>query len=206
MRILAHMAREKKIPSVLEAFLDIDKRHHEVNYLITDYDPFSEHIRDETLQITEYGRANIAYKMEAARKTALVMGYDGIFNVEDDNVVPKDALLKLIETEKDLICGVYRYRPSRKPHTPLMPEKRYNRSNFDDSDLDKGTLEAFLIPWGCTLFKRPVLETVPFTQGLDGAYCGKCRDKEIKRWVCMDVHVGHIDVAPDGSMVEIKVL
>jgi len=205
MRVLAHMAAEKRISQVFEAFLDVDKGEHEVNYLITDYEPFTKNLRDETLQITEYGRTNLAYKMEVARKTALTMGYDAIFNVEDDNVVPKNALVKLIEADKDLICGVYRYRPSRKPNIPLMPEKRYNRDNFDDSDLDKGVLNAFLIPWGCTLFRRNVLKKVKFPVGLDGHYCDACRDAGIDRWVHMDVRVGHIDVAPDGSMIEIKV-
>jgi len=205
MKVLAHMALEKRIPGVMEAFLGIDKGEHEVNYLITAYDPFTEDLRDDTLQITQCGRVNIAYKMETARKIALKLGYDCIFNVEDDNIVPKNALLDLIAAEKDLICGVYRYRPSRKPNTPLMPEKRRTRYNFTDEDLDKGTLNAFLIPWGCTLFKKNVLERIPFTPGLDGAYNSACRDANINRWVCMDVKVGHVDVAPDGSMIEIKV-
>ena len=199
------MAMEKQIPSVINAFLGIDKGEHEVNYLLTAYDPFTEDIRDETLQVTQCGRVNIAYKMEAARKTALHLQYDCIFNVEDDNVIPKNAMLRLIEAEKDFICGLYRYRPSRKPNTPLMPEKGMSRINFEAYDIDTGVQEAFLLPWGCTLFKRNVLEKITFTPGLDGDYNRKCRENGIDRWVHTDVHVGHIDIAPDGSMIEVKV-
>lgn len=199
------MAKEKYIPEVIEAFLGIDKDEHEINYLITDYDPFTENVRDSTLQISREGRVNIAYKMEAARAIALKMNYDGIFNVEDDNLIPKDALLRLIDTDKSLVCGMYRYRISSRINTPLMPEKGSSRINFEDRDLNTGVREAFLIPWGCTLFKREVLAKIPFTPGLDGGYNKLCRESGISRWACTGLHVGHFDVASDGSKVEIKV-
>jgi len=205
MKILAHMAKEKNIPEVIDAFLNVYKGEHEVDYLITTYDPFTEDVRDETLQMSRFGRVSLAYKMETARKIALKMSYDCMFNVEDDNLIPKDALLKLLAADKDLICGIYRYRPSCKRKMPLMPEKNSLRENFTNDDLDKGVLEAYLIPWGCTIFKRSILETVPFTPNLDGSYNKMCQAASISRWVCMDVKVGHFDTASDGSMVEIKV-
>lgn len=204
MRVLAHMAKEKHILPVLEAFLAFDKGLHEINYLITDFEPFEDK-RDDTLHINEYGRVNLAYKMEAARATAIKMNYDYIFNVEDDNLIPEDAFLKLLDSEKSLISGMYRYRPSQRVNTPLMPETFESRKNFKDSDLLTGVQPAFLIPWGCTLFAKEVFEKVAFSPGLDGDYNRRCRENNISRWVHTDLHVGHFDVDAEGGILEIKV-
>jgi len=204
-RILAHMAKIKYIPEVIEAFLNCDKGDHEVNYLITDYNPFKDDLYDLSLQMSLRGRTNIAYKMEAARSIALKNNYQAIFNVEDDNLIPKDALLKLVASDKNLISGMYRYRVSRKPHTPLMPEKEKSRLNFKDEDLNTGVREAYLIPWGCTLFKRDILKRFSFTPELDGGYMKTIREAGVKAWVETSVHVGHYDVASDGSMIRTDV-
>lgn len=205
MRILAHMAKEKHIVKVLDLFLNIDKGEHEVDYLMTTFGPFKANMRSESLQVTQFGMVNIAYKMETARKVALTMHYDYLFNVEDDNTVPEDALLKLLEAGKDCICGLYRYRPSKKPNTPLMPELDVERHNFAKSDINTGVRKAHLIPWGCTLFSRRTLEKIAFSPGLDGRHTKLCEEAGIDRWVHTDVHVGHIDIASDGSMLEVKV-
>ncbi len=201
-KILAHMPIRKYISDVINAFLRIDKGLHEVNYLISAYDLNSNPMQGRS--VTMEGRKNIVYKMETAKRIATNEGYDYLFNVEDDNIIPPNALLDLLTSGKDLISGIYRYRPSKKPNSPLMAEA-ITKANFADSDLDKGVLPAHLIPWGCTLFARNVFMKMPFTVGLDGDYITECEKKGIKRWVNMGVKVGHIDVAKDGSMVEIKI-
>lgn len=189
---------------VVGAFLSVNKGSHEVNYLLSIFNPHSTLTdKQELKHISPGGRDNIVYKMESARRIAISEGYDYLFNVEHDNLIPAHALIDLIVSGKDLISGIYRYRPSRKPETPLMPEKTQG-VNFIDADLDKGVMPAHLIPWGCTLFSRKVFTQMPFTVGLDGDYTTKCEKEGIKRWVHTGVRVSHIDMAEDGNIVEIK--
>jgi len=203
MKILAHMPVYIFMQDVVDAFRAVDKGSHEVNYLISS-SPHPESINKQELKhISPEGRKNLIYKMEAARRIAITENYDYLFNVEHDNVIPKNALAVLAATGKDLISGIYRYRPSRKPDTPLMPEKKKGVC-FEDSDLDTGVQPAHLIPWGCTLFSRDVFTQMAFTIGLDGEYTIKCEKTGIKRWVHTGVRVSHIDMAEDGSMIEIK--
>lgn len=203
-KILAHMPIYIFMQDVVDAFLSVDKGSHEVNYLLSMYDPLPTLTdKQELKHISPEGRDNIVYKMESARRIAMAEGYDYLFNVEHDNVIPGHALTDLVASGKELISGIYRYRPSRKPETPLMPEKTQG-VNFVDADLDRGVMSAHLIPWGCTLFSRDVLRLLPFTSGLDGDYTTQCEKMGVKRWVHTGVRVSHMDMIGDGSMVEIR--
>ena len=200
-KILAHCPVHFFMQNVVDAFLSVDKGPHEVNYLISVYDPYANPMSGQS--ITMEGRKNLIYKMEAARRIAITENYDYLFNVEHDNLIPKNALVDLVASGKNLISGIYRYRASKKPSMPLMPEK-ISHANFVDSDLDTEVQPAHLIPWGCTLFARSVLMKMPFAVGLDGDYTTQCEKAGIKRWCHTGVRVSHIDKAKDGSMVEIK--
>lgn len=205
MKILAHIPIHIFMQDVVNAFLSIDRGSHEVNYLISIFNPHPTLTdKQELKHISPEGRKNLIYKMESARRIAMAEGYDYLFNVEHDNVIPDHALTDLVASGKDLISGIYRYRASRKPGTPLMPEKTKGVC-FEDQDLDIGVQPAHLIPWGCTLFSRDVLRLLPFTTGLDGDYTTQCEKMGIKRWVHTGVRVSHMDMIEDGSMVEIKV-
>lgn len=204
MKILAHIPIHILMQSVVDAFLSVDKGSHEVNYLISMYDPHPTLTdKQELKHISEGGRDNIVYKMESARRIAIAENYDYLFSVEHDNLIPKNALVELVASGKDLISGMYRYRASRKPDIPLMPEKSKGVC-FVDADLDTGVQPAYLIPWGCTLFGRDVFTRMPFTRGLDGDYTTECEKAGVKRWVHTGVRVSHIDMIEDESMIEIK--
>lgn len=204
MKILAHMPVYFFMQDVVNAFLAMNKGFHEVNYLISFSSLCLASINKQELRhISPEGRRNLVYKMESARRIAITEGYDYLFNVEHDNLVPENALVDLVDSGKDLISGIYRYRPSRKLDTPLMPEKKKGVC-FEDSDLDTGVQSAYLIPWGCTLFSRDVFTQMPFTIGLDGDYTSQCEKAGIKRWVHTGVKVSHIDITEDGDMIEVK--
>jgi hypothetical protein len=203
-KILAHMPIHIFMQAVVDAFLSIDRGSHEVNYLLSIFNPYPTLTdKQELKHISPGGRENIIYKMESARRIAITEGYDYLFNVEHDNLIPPHALVDLVSSGKDLISGIYRYRPSRKPDTPLMPEKTKGVC-FKDEDLDTDVQSAHLIPWGCTLFSRKVFTQMPFTVGLDGDHTAQCEKMGIKRWVHTGARVSHVDMAEDGSMVEIK--
>lgn len=203
-KILAHMTVHVFMQSAVDAFLAMDRGLHGVNFLISAYDPLPTLTdKQEMKNISTSGRDNIIYKMESARRIVMTEKYDYFFNVEQDNVIPHGALIDLVDSGKDLISGIYRYRPTRKPDTPLMPEKRKGVC-FEDTDLDSGVQPAHLIPWGCTLFSRSVFSSIAFDVGLDGNYTVKCEKMGVNRWVHTSVRVGHLDMDKDGNMVEIK--
>ena len=203
-KILAHMPVHIFMQDAVEAFLSVDGKSHEVNHLLSMFDPHPTLTdKQEIKHISEGGRKNLIYKMESARRIAIAEGYEYLLNVEQDNVIPAHALVDLVASGKDLISGIYRYRPSRKPNMPLMPEKRKG-VNFVDADLNTGVQAAYLIPWGCTLFSRNVFTQMPFTIGLDGDYTTQCEKAGIQRWVHTGVRVSHMDMTKDGNMIEIK--
>jgi hypothetical protein len=126
--------------------------------------------------------------MERIRRIAINEEFDYIFNVEHDNIVPRDALLRLLADGKPIVGGIYRYRPSRNAKVPLM----YAPLAGQDIPTE-GLQQVKLVPWGCTLFSRDVFTKIPFVEGLDGAYTEACEKAGIERWIDFEVKVGHID-------------
>ena len=197
-KILAHMPRRnwpekyKKVKEYLkraiDAFLKIDIGNNKVSFLVADNDTYSTKVGGI---MDMYGIFNLVFKMENARHIALEQGYDYLFNVEHDNVVPKNALLHLLQWEKDVVGGLYRYRGSRAKGSPIMPD--FVGVSAPTALLDKGLFPARLVPWGCTLFSKKALATVSFRDGLDGRYAIDCRKEGIKQWVDWDLRVKHLD-------------
>jgi len=54
---------------------------------------------------------NLTIKNELARRMCLAGGYDYLFIVEDDIVLPDDALIKLLEVNKPVVTALHRGRP-----------------------------------------------------------------------------------------------
>ena len=58
--------------------------------------------------------APTSYCIDASRNMivehALEIGYDYILWVDSDMIVPKDTLLKLLATDKDIVCGACSYK------------------------------------------------------------------------------------------------
>src|SRR5690349_15787457 len=53
---------------------------------------------------------NIVYNYRKIQAAFLAGGYDALWIVEDDLVVPPDALEKLLAVEADVVYGVYTFR------------------------------------------------------------------------------------------------
>lgn len=115
------------------------------------------------------GRDVICDKYNAARERALSGGYDAMFTVESDMIIPPDALMKLWLTGADVAYGCYAFR--RKPfdwnvYSVLFDDKLagYPLSNVPErAKLDWGSVvDVDGIGLGCTLIKRHVLESYPF--------------------------------------------
>lgn len=118
--------------------------------------------------------ADLCAKHNQARDMALDGGYDALFFVEADMVIPPDALRKLVALDVPVAYSLY---VSRHPKhewlalTRLMPTEHEYVS--DDPDYAKhwfgdGTqaVETCGAGMGCTLIRRDVLERLAFR--LDG--------------------------------------
>lgn len=91
------------------------------------------------------GWENIISGLNLAREFALLNGYDYMFTMEDDVIVPEDAIIRLLSWKKDIVCSAYKLKNSK-----------YSPGLF------KGLIKVNFVTFGCTLISRKVLEKVEF--------------------------------------------
>jgi len=93
------------------------------------------------------GWENMIMGLNLAREFALVNGYDYMFTIEDDMIVPEDVIIRLLSWKKDVVCSAYRLKGGKGKYYP---------------GLFKGLIEVEFVTFGCTLISRNVLEKVKF--------------------------------------------
>ena len=102
-----------------------------------------------------YGAAQVRNDLA---KQALAEDYDYLFSIDSDTIVPRDALLLLMEGEPDVALGVYRYKNEQTGDAPFFKE--------DDSKLVFADIPAERFPikaggLGCSLISTAVLRKLP---------------------------------------------
>ncbi len=127
------------------------------------------HYQREGDDPTAHRWVNVTAKYRLAREMSLNGGYDALFCVEDDIVVPPDALLKLIAADADIAYGLVTWR--REPHCwSAAYVTGPGESDHITFDMDMNKARA---AWGrvidvigcglfCTLIRRNVLEALDF--------------------------------------------
>jgi len=95
-------------------------------------------------------------------KKAIDEGYDYIFFVDDDDIIPRNALVQLIHHKADIVGGFY-YRK----YTPLESvgmhfNKEGNPSSIDDYKIGDIIHDTLVLPMGCTLIKTEVFKKIDF--------------------------------------------
>lgn len=114
-------------------------------------------------------------KYNRAREQALSGGYDALFCVEADMLIPPDALAKLVSVGADVAYGLYCWRHD--PATGMWsaypvvgPTKGYSLSHIKDEARACWGRVAIVngVGLGCTLIRRRVLEAVPFRHAEGG--------------------------------------
>lgn len=112
---------------------------------------------------------NITYKYNTARKMALDGGYDALFTVEADMILPPLALERMTRIEADVVYGLYVSRHGKHPwlaFSRVTPEIRGSKSFDEYPDLMQAAwgraVETVGVGMGCTLIWRHVLEAIPF--------------------------------------------
>lgn len=105
----------------------------------------------------------VADAQNFAVRKALDEGYDYIFFVEDDNVIPRNALVQLMSHKADIVGGFYyrKYYPLESAGMHYVDEEGRPGpiENFKIGDVIHNTL---VLPMGCTLIKVDVFRNVEY--------------------------------------------
>lgn len=109
----------------------------------------------------------ILHKYQRLRTTFLAGQYDALLTIEYDNIVPSDALIRLIAIDADVSHGLYCNR--RKPflwlasiETTLQRGISYARNEATAQAAWGNVIETQGIGLGCTLIRRHVMERIEF--------------------------------------------
>lgn len=136
---------------------------------------------------------------------ALEHGATHILFLDDDVIVPKDIIAKLIRHDKDIVTGLYLLRNF--PHKPIIfsyaDEKGACTHRFIAPDEPEGLIPIINCGLGCCLIKIEVFQTMPrpwITLGElekdhwcdDIAFFNRARDYGFSLFCDLSVRVGHI--------------
>lgn len=146
-----------------------------------------------------------SYSIDVSRlvisKYAQENKYDYVMWVDSDCIVPKNALVKLLEADKDIIAGVYRHKILG---SQTVVAKRFTNSKKETymdllrSDMKNGVIEVDAFGFGCCLMKVSVLEKIEFPwfvyttdMGEDVYFCRKAQNAGYKLYLHTDILCGH---------------
>lgn len=116
------------------------------------------------------GRHNICHNYNKARRFVLDNGYDYLFTVEADMIIPPDALTRLLDVCEnqggDVAYGLYCFRNTSTWSAWTELTMDHGRSIKKDPQAAKAAwgkvIDVAGVGLGCTLIKRKVLEAIPF--------------------------------------------
>lgn len=124
---------------------------------------------DATEAMSKQGKFKVVTaKYNHGRDMLLAGDYDAIATIEDDMIVPPDALIKLWDTGADIAYGLYCWRHQGFHKWSAYTEigDRHGVALSDDPEAAKAAwgsvIEVQGIGNGCTLIRRHVLEAMPF--------------------------------------------
>jgi len=133
--------------------------------------------------------------------------YDYLFSVDSDIILPKDTLRKMIESDKDIITGLYIQRiPGTHTVEVYMVNPNGGMSNIPYEMLSKynGPVEVAGCGFGCVLVKGEVFRKMEYphfyyksaldhrnTVSEDVYFCKKARDLGFKVWADTTIKCDH---------------
>ncbi len=138
---------------------------------------------------------------------ALKHGYDYLFSVDSDIVLPSDALEKMLSHDRDIVTGMYIQRiPGTHTLEVYGVTPGNGRAQIPYKLLkDRGLVEVAGCGFGCVLIKRRVLEGVPkphfvYREALDHKntvsedvyFCMKATDNNYTIWVDTSIKCDHV--------------
>jgi hypothetical protein len=144
--------------------------------------------------------SNVQLNYEKMRQVVLSQGYDKAWIVEEDMVIPGDALERLLETDAEVVTGLYVQRHGYAPNIHLGAVKvaswPFIQSHWGETiDVAGGCL-------GCVMIDRSVLEDFSFIldepgSGPDVPFMRHCVAKNIDVRARLDLVCGHATMSGD---------
>lgn len=142
---------------------------------------------------------DLADKLNAAAEMVMLHGYDALFIIEYDMVVPEDALVKLASVDADVVYGLYCLRTTTTHQWLVARELDEDRvtwvSNVELAGSWGKVVESVGLGTGCTLIKREALKKLVFRAGRfapDWYLALDAQDYGMKQAHHLGVACGHI--------------
>lgn len=151
------------------------------------------------------------YNVEQVRNLivhyTLECGYDYLFSVDSDIVLPKDSLTKMIEHDKDMVCGIYIQRIPGTHTIEVYGVPEGGGMTHIPYELieGQGLVEVAGCGFGCVLVKRAVMQTIQYphfvyksaidhknTVSEDVYFCMQARDHGFRIWCDTSILCDHI--------------
>ena len=160
MKILAFVPASRTYALSIDSIFRLDWGEHDV-MLVYEFGSDSSANRWE----------NVTRKYQKARQMMLDGGYDALLTLEDDIIVPEDALLRLVDLEADIAYGL---TVQRHGDHAWSAGKRSGPGDFHQPWTQTRSVWGTVIDVEgcglfCTLIQRRVLETLDFE--LRGSRC-----------------------------------
>lgn len=178
-------------PRMVEAMKAIEHDPHTIDWLVT-HEPGPPPAR---------WPEDIRHNLEKARRIALEIGYNFLWIVESDIIVPANALQLLIPiAERGVPAGgLYRLRPEKSgwgQHAAAVPAEdlptgwRFisRRLHFPQDE----PLPVIFHGYGCLMVPRVIFHSVPFDQGNDVSFAARCYAAGVPVHVVPLCACGHI--------------
>jgi hypothetical protein len=207
---LTHKADKIFFDNFLESINNLDGDFDLLISENSETDGFYSSIKEKGLNVIKTKRQSDKFDtVLQARKDILEeflkKDYTHLFWADSDIVLPKDALKKLLDKDKDIISGVY-LSPFKYPNLPpivhpvayKLTHKEDLRLPLQSPEIKKGEImEVHSVGFGCCLIKKEVLEKIklrriPNTSSTeDILFCSDARSKNYKTFLHTDVLCKH---------------
>lgn len=181
----------RNLPKARASWFNLNERT-DIDYFFQ----FSDSKGEGTLDVNVMNMwlANIQEKLNKARNIFLAGKWDYFFTVDDDIILPPDALTKLLEHDKDVINALFRLRPSIGCNSLAIRIEKDGK--IYDPDFNEiriyNLIEIRYLAYSGLLLKRKIVESneFPFTEIL---FSDELNAKGIKMYCDPTITCGHID-------------
>jgi len=183
----------------VKSWFNLDPGDNRIDRLFTDYQPAD----------CDNAYKALGYKMERTRKILLAGDWDVLLNIEDDIVVPPDALVRLIEAGYSVTAALFHLCPGRsggikyaaRVLDPDGPQDSDDRHLEDGRDFTPGDIVPVTATGlGCILIAREVLNLVQFDDRGDSGFAQQCNLAKIPMVCHTGVYCDHLyepETVPD---------
>ena len=172
--------------------------------------PDAIHVQTEPDDPNRYWDENVSIAREICRQKAIREGYDYLWYVDTDVLVPAHGLEELIRLDKDIVAGKYCHKEDGTPFfwkTEYVPperreeaEKRYGKPTIIEEWVYVGNQPAQIhkAGTGCMLIKRKVFQRVGFPKKVpqpwteDIIFCVAVMTEGFELWAHPGVLCQHI--------------